>query len=77
MIEEAEQSAKEDCMVKEQMDARSRLKSYLYNLKNKLEGQDSNIILANNKKELFDLVDKTLDCGVKEDLWKGWRQARC
>jgi endoplasmic reticulum chaperone BiP len=73
MVEEAENYAEEDRLVKERMDARNGLESYLYNLKNTLEG-DSGTISADDKKELFDVVDETLDWlettpeAVKEDL---------
>ena len=60
MVEEAKNYAEEDRMVKERMDARNGLESYLYNLKNCLEG-DNGSISDDDKKELFDLVDETLD----------------
>ena len=55
------------------MDARNGLESYLYNLKNSLEG-DNGSISTDDKKELYDLVDETLDWletapeAVKEDF---------
>lgn len=56
--------AEEDKLVKERIDARNGLESYLYNLKNQLEDEDKGIadsISAEDKKELQDIVDETLD----------------
>merc|ERR1712157_302639 len=52
MVKEAEMYADEDKKVKERIDAKNGLESYLYNLKNQLE---------DDKKELQDLIDETLD----------------
>ena len=40
MVKEAEQFAEEDRKVKERIDARNGLESYLYNLKNTLEDDE-------------------------------------
>jgi len=64
MVKEAEMYADEDKKVKERIDAKNGLESYLYNLKNQLEDEEKGIadkISAGDKKELQDLVDETLD----------------
>ena len=60
MVQEAEQYAEEDRLVKERIDAKNGLESYLYNLKNTLEdGADK--LSAEDRKDLADIVDETLD----------------
>jgi heat shock protein 5 len=64
MIQEAEEFAEEDGLLKEQMDSRNGLESYLYNLKNTLDGtagDSDGVVSVEDKKELLDLVDETLD----------------
>merc|ERR1712153_153951 len=64
MVKEAEDYAEEDKKIKERIDARNGLESYLYNLKNQLEDEEKGIadkISAGDKKELQDLIDETLD----------------
>ena len=62
MVREAEEFAEEDKKVKERIDARNGLESYLYNLKNTLEDDEkADSISAEDKKELQDIVDETLD----------------
>merc|ERR1740129_1124776 len=64
MVKEAELYADEDKKVKERIDAKNGLESYLYNLKNQLEDEEKGIadkISAGDKKELQDLIDETLD----------------
>merc|ERR1719276_741945 len=62
MVKEAEEFAEEDKKVKERIDARNGLESYLYNLKNTLDDDEkSDSISAEDKKELQDIVDETLD----------------
>jgi len=64
MVKEAEMYADEDKKVKERIDAKNGLESYLYNLKNQLEDEEKGIadkISAGDKKELQDLIDETLD----------------
>ena len=64
MVQEAEQYAEEDKKVKERIDARNGLESYLYNLKNTLEDDEKGMadnISAEDKKELQDMVDEVLD----------------
>merc|ERR1712130_486917 len=64
MVREAEQYAEEDRNVKERIDARNGLESYVYNLKNQLEDDENGLaekISAEDKKELQDLIDESLD----------------
>merc|ERR1712151_1256334 len=62
MVKEAEMFAEEDKKVKDRIDARNGLESYLYNLKNTLDDDEkSENISAENKKGLQDVVDETLD----------------
>jgi len=62
MVKEAEEFAEEDKKVKEKIDARNGLESYLYNLKNTLDDEEKGANLsAADKKELQDMVDETLD----------------
>lgn len=64
MVREAEEFAEEDKKVKGRIDARNGLESYLYNLKNTLEDEEKGLadnISAQDKKELQDMVDETLD----------------
>merc|ERR1711990_1408244 len=64
MVREAEEYAEEDRNVKERIDARNGLESYVYNLKNQLEDDENGLaekMSAVDKKELQDLIDETLD----------------
>jgi endoplasmic reticulum chaperone BiP len=64
MVREAEEFAEEDKKVKERIDARNGLESYLYNLKNTLEDDEKGVadnIKAEDKKELTDMIDEALD----------------
>merc|ERR1712084_101261 len=64
MVREAEQYAEEDRNVKERIDARNGLESYVYNLKNQLEDDENGLaekISSEDKKELQDMIDETLD----------------
>jgi len=62
MVKEAEEFAEEDKKVKDRIDSRNGLESYLYNLKNTLEDEEKAAnISAEDKKELQDIVDETLD----------------
>ena len=60
MVEEAEEYAEEDRVLRERVDSRNGLEAYAYNLKTSLEGDTPNMP-ADNKKELFDMIDETLD----------------
>merc|ERR1712232_879027 len=64
MVNEAEQFAEEDKKIKDKIDARNGLESYLYNLKNTLDDDEKGVsdnISAEDKKELQDMIDETLD----------------
>merc|ERR1712110_213137 len=64
MVREAEEFAEEDKKVKERIDARNGLESYLYNLKNTLEDDEKGVadsISAEDKKEMQDMIDEVLD----------------
>merc|ERR1712071_736423 len=51
-----------DKKVKDRIDARNGLESYLYNLKNTLDDDEkAENISAEDKKELQDIIDETLD----------------
>jgi heat shock protein 5 len=60
MIEEAEQYAEEDRELRERVDSRNGLESYLYSLKNTLDEAEDKLP-SEERKELLDLVDETLD----------------
>merc|ERR1712226_339492 len=54
----------ENKQVKERIDSRNGLESYLYNLKNTLDDEEKGVadkISAGDKKELQDMIDETLD----------------
>merc|ERR1712238_227698 len=64
MVREAEEFAEEDKKVKERIDARNGLESYLYNLKNTLNDDEKGVadqLSAEDKKELEDIIDESLD----------------
>merc|ERR1712085_33443 len=64
MVREAEEYADDDKKVKERIDAKNGLESYLYNLKNTLNDEEKGIsekINAGDKKDLEDLIDESLD----------------
>jgi endoplasmic reticulum chaperone BiP len=64
MVEEAEKFADEDRKVKEAIDSRNGLESYLYNLKNTLEDETKGTaanVSPQDKKELQDTIDEALD----------------
>jgi heat shock protein 5 len=64
MIQDAEEFAEDDRLLKERMDSRNGLESYLYNVKNTLDGAgggSDGVVSAEDKKELLDVVDETLD----------------
>lgn len=64
MVREAEEFADEDKKVKERIDARNGLESYLYNLKNTLEDEEKGVsdsISPQDKKEMQDMIDEALD----------------
>merc|ERR1711992_232333 len=64
MVREAEEYADEDKKVKERIDAKNGLESYLYNLKNTLNDEEKGVsdkISAGDKKDLEDMIDESLD----------------
>merc|ERR1712099_56454 len=64
MVREAEEYADEDKKVKERIDARNGLESFVYNLKNTLEDDEKGLadkLSPEDKKELQDIIDETLD----------------
>jgi heat shock protein 5 len=62
MVKEAEEYAEEDKITKDRIDSRNGLESYLYNLKNSMEDDTrSNDVSFEDKKELQDMIDETLD----------------
>merc|ERR1711966_549004 len=62
MVREAEEFAEEDAKVKERIDSRNGLESYLYNLKNTLDDDETGGgISPQDKKELQDMIDEALD----------------
>merc|ERR1712079_323149 len=64
MVREAEEFAEEDRKVKERIDAKNGLESYVYNLKNTLEDDEKGLadkLSPEDKKELQDMIDETLD----------------
>jgi heat shock protein 5 len=64
MVREAEEFAEEDKKVKDRIDAKNGLESFLYNLKNTLEDEEKGIadkIEPAEKDELVSLIDESLD----------------
>merc|ERR1711862_538296 len=68
MVAEAKEFEEEDKKVKERVDARNGLESYIYNLKNTLidnEKGAANQLSIEDKKELKDIIGETLDWTYK------------
>jgi len=62
MVADAKQYEEEDRIVRERMDARNSLESYLYNLKSHMEDEDRSANLAaEDKRDLLDLMEEKLD----------------
>merc|ERR1712151_176357 len=62
LVEEAEKYAEEDKKLKDRIDARNGLESYLYNLKNTLDDEETGgNISPQDKKELHDIIDEALE----------------
>ncbi|KAL7451026.1 hypothetical protein ACHAWC_004177 [Mediolabrus comicus] len=62
MIREAAEHAEEDKLLKEKIDCKNGLESYVYSLKNTVEDDDMEVnITAQDKKDLLDVIDDTLD----------------
>merc|ERR1712075_35189 len=64
MVREAEEFAEEDKKVKERIDARNGLESYLYNLKNTLDDDEKGVadkLSADDKEEIENTINEALD----------------
>ena len=64
MVQEAEQYAEEDKKIKERIDARNGLESYLYNLKNTLDDDEKGLadkLSADDKEEIESTINEALD----------------
>ena len=65
MVQEAQEYADEDKQIRERVDSRNGLESYLFNLRNTLEDTDepnfSESLSTEDKKDLTDLIDETLE----------------
>ena len=64
MVEEAKEYADEDRKIKERVDARNGLESYLFNLKNTLEDEGRNLsenLSGQDLKDLTDMIEEALD----------------
>ncbi|TFJ80064.1 hypothetical protein NSK_008622 [Nannochloropsis salina CCMP1776] len=64
MVREAEEFADEDKKVKEKIDARNGLESYLYNLKNTLEDEEKGLadkLSASDKKEVEATINEAME----------------
>lgn len=64
MVREAEEYADEDKRVKERIDARNSLESYLYNLKNTLDDDEKGVadkLSSDDKEEMESTITEALD----------------
>ena len=61
MVREAAEYEEEDRLVRDRMNARNGLESYVYNLKNSLDEADDSALPAQDKKEVMDMIDEILD----------------
>ena len=61
MVREAADYEEEDRLVRDRMNARNGLESYVYNLKNSLDEADDSALPAQDKKEVMDMIDEILD----------------
>merc|ERR1711903_34856 len=64
MVREAEEYADEDKKVKERIDARNGLESYLYNMKNPLDDDEKGVadkLSADDKEEIENTINEALD----------------
>merc|ERR1711991_920280 len=64
MVREAEEFAEEDKKVKERIDARNGLESYLYNMKNTLDDDEKGVadkLSADDKEEIENTINEALD----------------
>ena len=61
MVREAAEYEGEDRLVRDRINARNGLESYVYNLKNSLDEADDSALPAQDKKEVMDMIDEILD----------------
>ena len=61
MVREAAEYEEEDRLVRDRMNARNGLESYVYNLKNSLDEADDSALPVQDKKEVMDMIDEILD----------------
>merc|ERR1712046_141778 len=64
MVRAAEEYAEEDKKVKERIDARNGLESYLYNIKNTLDDDEKGVadkLSADDKEEMESMINEALD----------------
>merc|ERR1712050_448289 len=64
MVREAEEYADEDRQVKERIDARNGLESYMYNMKNTLDDEEKGVadkLSADDKEEIENTINEALD----------------
>mmetsp|Transcript_12580 Transcript_12580/g.20969 ORF Transcript_12580/g.20969 Transcript_12580/m.20969 type:complete len:683 (+) Transcript_12580:98-2146(+) len=61
MVQEAEEFEEEDRNLRERIDSRNGLESYLFNLKNTLDDGENEKLSVMDKKELLDMIDESLD----------------
>merc|ERR1712153_92305 len=64
MVKEAEDYAEEDKKIKERIDARNGLESYLYNMKNTLDDDEKGVadkLSADDKEEIENTINEALD----------------
>lgn len=64
MVQEAKEFAEEDKKIKERIDSRNGLESYLFNLKNTIEDStegSNGRVSSEDAKELKDMIDEALD----------------
>ena len=64
MVEEAKEYADEDRKVKERVDSRNALESYLFNMKNTLDDESRNLsenLAAHDLKDLTDVIEEAMD----------------
>jgi endoplasmic reticulum chaperone BiP len=61
MVKDAERYAEEDQQVKDRINAKNGLESYLFSMKNSLEGDLAGSVSSEDQKELLDLIEDTWD----------------
>ena len=64
MVREAEEFAEEDKKMKERIDSKNGLESYVFNLKNQFDDEEKGLadkLAPEEKKELLDSIDETIE----------------